>query len=75
MDPKKYNRARHLELAKRSKEFKNLGKSFFREEKENYLELLDYQGSIGASNTSFESFESGFNLLAAWDRTSLSENS
>jgi hypothetical protein len=39
-----YNRKRHLELLEREKHFKKLGKSFLKEEEENWLEFGYYEG-------------------------------
>ena len=41
-----YNRNRHLKLLKRSQDFKNQGKSFYRESRDEYLELSKYEGAI-----------------------------
>nr|YP_010472256.1 hypothetical protein NDC64_pgp087 [Navicula tsukamotoi]UVG41721.1 hypothetical protein [Navicula tsukamotoi]UVG41865.1 hypothetical protein [Navicula tsukamotoi] len=41
-----YNQKRYIELLKRSEDFKNLGKSFYQESKDEYLELSEYEGAI-----------------------------
>ena len=41
-----YNQKRHIELLKRSEDLKNLGKSFYQESKDEYLELSKYEGAI-----------------------------
>ncbi len=41
-----YNQKRHIELLKRSEDLKNLGKSFYQESKDEYLELSNYEGAI-----------------------------
>jgi len=41
-----YNQKRHRELLKRSSDFKNQGKSFYQESKDEYLELSKYEGAI-----------------------------
>ena len=41
-----YNQKRHIELLKRSEDFKSEGKIFFKENPEEYLELSKYGGSI-----------------------------
>ena len=41
-----YNQKRYIELLKRSKDLKNLGKSFYQESKDEYLELSKYEGAI-----------------------------
>ena len=41
-----YNQKRHIELFKRSEDLKNLGKSFYQESKDEYLELSEYEGAI-----------------------------
>ena len=37
-----YNQKRYIELLKRSEDLKNLGKSFYQESKDEYLELSKY---------------------------------
>ena len=41
-----YNQKRYIELLKRSEDLKNLGKSFYKESKDDYLELSEYEGAI-----------------------------
>ena len=41
-----YNQKRHKQLVIRSQDFKNLGKSFYQESKDEYLELSKYEGAI-----------------------------
>ena len=41
-----YNKQRYIELLKRSEDLKNLGKSFYQESKDEYLELSKYEGAI-----------------------------
>ena len=41
-----YNQKRYIELLKRSEDLKNLGKSFYQESKDEYLELSKYEGAI-----------------------------
>ena len=41
-----YNQKRYIELLKRSEYLKNLGKSFYQESKDEYLELSKYEGAI-----------------------------
>ena len=41
-----YNLRRHIELLKRSEDLKNQGKSFYRENIDDYLELSKYDGSF-----------------------------
>ena len=41
-----HNQKRYIELLKRSEDLKNLGKSFYQESKDEYLELLKYQANI-----------------------------
>jgi hypothetical protein len=41
-----YNRKRHLELLERENDYKKLGKSFFKEEYENWVELSRYNQTI-----------------------------
>ena len=41
-----YNQKRHIELLKRSEDLKNLGKSFYQESKDEYLEFSKYEGAI-----------------------------
>ena len=41
-----YNRNRHVELLKRSQDFKNQGKSFYQQSINEYLEFCKYQGAI-----------------------------
>nr|UZC30168.1 hypothetical protein [Entomoneis sp.] len=41
-----YNQKRHIELLKRSEDLNNLGKSFYQESKDEYLELSKYEGAI-----------------------------
>lgn len=41
-----YNRIRYLELFKRSQDLKNQGKSLYRENQEEYLELCGYEVAI-----------------------------
>lgn len=41
-----YNKKRHIELLKHSENLKNLGKSFYQESKDEYLELSKYEGAI-----------------------------
>ena len=41
-----YNQKRYIELLKRSEDLKNLGKSFYQESKDEYLELAEYEGDI-----------------------------
>jgi len=41
-----YNQKRYIELLKRSEDLKNLGKSFYQESKDEYLELSKYDGAI-----------------------------
>jgi len=41
-----YNQKRYIELLKRSEDLKNLGKSFYQESKDEYLELSEYEGAI-----------------------------
>ena len=43
-----YNQNRYIELLKRSEDLKNLGKSFYQESKNEYLELSIYQGAIAS---------------------------
>lgn len=40
------NQNRYRELLKRSQDLENLGKSFYKESKDEYLELLKYEGTI-----------------------------
>ena len=42
----KYERNRHIALLKREQHFKQQGKSFFRESRDEYLELLKYSAAI-----------------------------
>ena len=41
-----YNQKRYIELLKRSEDLKNLGKSFYQESKDEYLELSKYETVI-----------------------------
>ena len=41
-----YNHKRYIELLKRSENLKNLGKSFYQESKDEYLELVKYEATI-----------------------------
>lgn len=41
-----YNQKRYIELLKRSEDLKNIGKSFYQESKDEYLELSKYEGDI-----------------------------
>ena len=41
-----YNQKRYIELLKRSEYLKNLGKSFYQESKDEYLELLKYEAAV-----------------------------
>lgn len=41
-----YNQKRYIELLKHSEDLKNLGKSFYQESKDEYLELLEYEAAI-----------------------------
>jgi hypothetical protein len=41
-----YNKERHKQLVIRSQDLKNLGKSFYQESKDEYLELSKYEGAI-----------------------------
>ena len=41
-----YNQTKHIELLKRSQDFKNQGRSFDKESREEYLELLSYDGTV-----------------------------
>ena len=41
-----YNQKRYIKLLKRSEDLKNLGKSFYQESKDEYLELSKYEGAI-----------------------------
>lgn len=41
-----YNQKRHIKLLKRSQDFKNQGKSFYRESEDEYLELVKYEAAI-----------------------------
>jgi hypothetical protein len=41
-----YNQKRYIELLKRSEDLNNLGKSFYQESKDEYLELLKYEAAI-----------------------------
>ena len=41
-----YNQKRYIELLKRSEYFNNLGKSFYQESKDEYLELSEYEAVI-----------------------------
>ena len=41
-----YNQKQHIELLRRSEDLKNLGKSFYQESKDEYLELSKYEGAI-----------------------------
>lgn len=41
-----YNKKRYIELLKHSENLKNLGKSFYQESKDEYLELSKYEGAI-----------------------------
>ena len=41
-----YNQKRYIELLKRSEDLKNLGKSFYKESKDEYLELSEYEAAI-----------------------------
>ena len=43
-----YNQKRYIELLKRSEDLKNLGKSFYQESEDEYLELSEYGGAIGS---------------------------
>ena len=41
-----YNQKRYIELFKRSEDLNNLGKSFYKESKDEYLELAKYEADI-----------------------------
>lgn len=41
-----YNQKRYIELLKRSEDLKNLGKSFYQESIDEYLELSEYEAAI-----------------------------
>jgi hypothetical protein len=41
-----YNQQRHIQLLKRSQDFKNQGKSFYKESPEEYLELSNYNAAV-----------------------------
>ena len=41
-----YNQKRYIELLKRSEDLKNLGKSFYQESEDEYLELSEYEAAI-----------------------------
>ena len=43
-----YNQKRYIELLKRSEDLKNLGKSFYQESKDEYLELSEYEVAIAS---------------------------
>lgn len=43
-----YNQKRYIELLKRSEDLKNLGKSFYQESKDEYLELSEYEAAIAS---------------------------
>ena len=43
-----YNQKRYIELLKRSEDLKNLGKSFYQESKDEYLELSEYEAVIAS---------------------------
>ena len=41
-----YNQQRHIQLLKRSQDFKNQGKSFYKESPEKFLELSSYSVAV-----------------------------
>ena len=41
-----YNHKRYIELLKRSEDLKNLGRSFYQESTDEYLELVTYEAAI-----------------------------
>lgn len=41
-----YNKIRHLELLRRFLDFKNQGKDLYRENRNEYMELLHYRGRL-----------------------------
>jgi len=43
-----YNQKRYTELLKRSQYFKDLNKSFYKESKNDYFELLEYQSAVAS---------------------------
>lgn len=42
----KYNKIRHLKLLKQAEDLEKQGKSLYKENREDYLELLSYQGRM-----------------------------
>ena len=43
-----YNHKRYIELLKRSEDLKNLGRSFYQESTDEYLELVTYEAAIAS---------------------------